>query len=282
MNSTNPEHQIQKDPRTAILLVTPGTTRIEAKPILEKLVDAFKNAYPDTVVRYAIESELVRQIKAKEGIIERSPFGALADLIDEGFSRIIVQPLYITPGDGLHDLYSTVTTLNNFSGKHESFGIDGILIGKPLLTNTSDYKTASEILASYFGVPEADEAIVLLSSVDEKGGDSSLCQLQLIMDRKTKGRIVLGNTSGYPDISWVIERLEHINSKKIKLAPFALIPGNHSVYELGDENEKSWKKIIQAAGYNVSVSDRVLGESDEIIKLFIESAAETGESHSFL
>ncbi|WP_321416561.1 sirohydrochlorin cobaltochelatase [uncultured Methanomethylovorans sp.] len=282
MKEKNPGHEIKKDPRTAILLVTSGTTKDGAKKLVENCVDAFKAAYPESVVRYAIASELVRQTMAEEGIIVRSPLGALSDLIDEGFSRMIVQPLYITPGDGLHSLYSIVDTLNNFAGKHSSFGIDGILIGKPLLLNTKDYNAAAEAISSYLGIPAENKATVLVSSMDEGGADPALCQLQLVMDEKTGGNIVVGSTYGYPGPEWVIKRLKHINAKKITLVPLALIPGKHTEYELAGDNADSWKHKLEAAGYEVSVSDKVLGESSEIASLFIDSVAETGKSHRFL
>ncbi|MGB3907516.1 MAG: sirohydrochlorin cobaltochelatase [Methanomethylovorans sp.] len=282
MNETKSGHEIKKDARTAILLVTNGTTRDGAKKILENCVNAFKKAYPNSVVRYAIASELVRQVMEKEGDIVRSPIGALADLIDEGFTKMIVQPLYITPGDGLHVLYSTVSTFNEFSGKHVSFGIDGVLIGKTLLMNTEDYRAAADAISTYFGIPEANEATVLVSPMDEGGADPSLCQLQLIMDEKTGGKIVIGTTYGYPGADWVIQRLKHINAKKVTLAPLTLIPGKHTDYELGGSGPDSWKHKLEAAGYTVSVSNKILAESPQIAALFIQSVADTGKSHGFL
>lgn len=282
MKERNQGHEIKKDPRTAILLVTPGTTKDGANKILDNCVTAFKNAYPNSVVRYAIASELVRQAMAEKGDIARSPLGALTDLIDEGFSKMIVQPLYITPGDGVHSLYSIVDTLNKFSGKHSSFGIDGILIGKPLLLNTKDYNAATEAIYSYLGIPEANEATVLVSSMDEGGADPVLCQLQLIMDEKAGGRIVVGSTYGYPGPEWVIRRLKHINAKKVTLVSLALIPGKHSENELAGDDDRSWKHQLEAAGYEVSVCNKVLGESAEIAGLFIGAVAETGKSHGFL
>ncbi|WP_406657141.1 sirohydrochlorin cobaltochelatase [Methanolobus sp. ZRKC2] len=282
MENLSTGHEIKKNPKTAILLVTTGTTGDGAKQILDNCVGAFKNAYPGAVMRYAIASELVRQIMAEDGIIERSPLGALADLLDEGFSKIIVQPLYITPGDGLHSLYTVVSSLNNFSGKHGSLGIDGILIGKPLLMDTKDYVSAAEALSSYFGNPGDNEALVLVSSMDEGGADPSLCQLQLVMDDITGGKIIVGSSYGYPGADWVMKRLEHINAKKVTLAPLALIPGKHAHYELSGENANSWKNKLEAAGYSVSISEKVLAESAEIAGLLIESLAETGKSHGFL
>lgn len=282
MKETNSGHKIKKNPRTAILLVTPGTTREGAVQMLENCVAVFRSAYPGAVVRHAVASELVRQAMAEDGIIERSPIGALADLIDEGFSRMIVQPLYITPGKGLHELYSIVDTLNRFSGKHASFGIDGILIGKPFLMDTEDYRRAADAIASYLGTPAPGEATVLVASADESGADTSLCKLQLIMDEKTGGQMVIGSCCDYLDINWVIRRLGHINARKVTLVPLSLIPGKHADYDFDDANQDSWAHKLKAAGYEVTVSDKILGKSPAIASILTTSVGETGKSRGFL
>lgn len=61
-------HQIKKDPKAAIRLVTQDTTKEGADKIFGNCVKAFISAYPDAVVRYAIASELVRQVMAGEGV----------------------------------------------------------------------------------------------------------------------------------------------------------------------------------------------------------------------
>ena len=236
MENVNSEHVIRKDTRTAILLVTAGSTQNKAEKIIESCTNAFKVAYPNSVVRSAVASELVRQSMQEQGISSKSPLVSLTELVDEGFSKIIVQPLYVTPGDGLHELYSIVSTMNRFSGKHGTLGIDGILIGKPLLMDANDYSSTAGALCSYFGLPGEEEAIVLVSSVDENGGDTSLCQLQLIMDEVSGGNFMVGSASGYPGVEWVIKRLEHINAKKVTLAALAIVPGKHAEYELAGDN----------------------------------------------
>ncbi|WP_094229088.1 sirohydrochlorin cobaltochelatase [Methanolobus psychrotolerans] len=281
MENINSEHAIRKDPKTAILLVTTGTTRDESKNIFDGCVNAFKTAYPDVVIRSAVASEIVRQAMAEKGIIAKSPLAALTDFMDEGFSKIIVQPLYITPGNGLHELYSIVSTMNSFSGKHGITGIEGILIGKPLLMDAKDYSLAAGALSSYFGLPEKDDAILLVSPVDENGADPSLCQLQLVMDEVTGGRFIVGSSSGYPDVDWVIKRLEHINARKVTLATLAMIPGKHAEYELAGDNPKSWKNMLESAGYEVLMSEKTLGKSTEIAEHFISSLGEVGSSHGF-
>lgn len=144
MDNKDKEHQIKKDPRTAVLLVTTGTTREESRKLIDNYAGVFKRAFPGTVVRYAFTSEFVRQKLASDGEIERSPLGALADLIDEGFSKIIVQPLCIKPREGLHLLYPIVNALNEqLAGKHGTSGMQGILLGSSFLRDQNSYITYS-------------------------------------------------------------------------------------------------------------------------------------------
>lgn len=282
MTGTGKEHQIKKDMRTALLLVTTGTTREESGKLINNYIAVLKREFPDTVIRYAFMSEHVRQALALDGEIERSPLGAMADLIDEGFTKIIVQPLYFKPGNCLHLLYPLVSTLNGMTGKHGTLGIEGILMGSPLLSDMNSYELTSEAIVSYLGTPGETEAFVLVSTAEEPGEDSSLCQLQLVLDERAGGSIIIGSSHGYPDRKWVMKRLEHINVRKVVLVPFVLISGNHSVYELEGENEASWKKVLENGGYEVTISGKVFADSKEISRLLVSSLREIGESHGFL
>lgn len=282
MDNKNKEHHISKNPRTAVLLVTTGTTLEESRKLIGNYVSVFKRAFPGTVVRSALTSVFVRQMLASDGEIERSPLGALADLIDEGFTKIIVQPLYIKPGEDLQRLYSIVNTLNEMSGKHASPGIEGIVISDPLLTDKNSYITAADAIVSYLGLPGEKETLVLVSTPDECGADTSLSQLQLVLDDRTGGRVILGSSPGYQDQEWVTKRLEHIGAKRVMLAPFVLIPGNHSVYEVEGDNPKSWRSALEGKGYEVSVSEKLLADSQEISNILVRSLHDTGKRHGFL
>ncbi len=273
-------HEIKKDERTAIVLVTGGTTREGAMEIVENCEKAFQGAFPDAVISTAIASGLIRQIIREGGKSCEGTIGALGRLIDGGFSKIILQPLYVTPGNGLHALYSVVETFNRFAGAHSATGIKGVLVGKPLLMGLQDYRDTADALMAYFDLA-ADETLVLVSSADEAGADPSLCQLQLVLDEKAKGNIVIGSSAGYPDPDWVKTRLGHISAKKVILAPMDLIPGKHCEYDISGSDD-SWKSKLEAAGYDVSVSDKVLAGSEEVAGLFIASLEQTGKSHAFL
>jgi sirohydrochlorin cobaltochelatase len=104
----------------------------------------------------------------------------------------------------------------------------------------------------------------------------------MVLDDKSKGNIVVGAFGGYPGIDRVKARLKHINASKVTLVPLAMIPGKHSEYEIGGGSPESWKSVLESAGYEVSVSEKILAQSEEIAGIFIESISKTGKSHGFL
>lgn len=280
MEKNDCNHSVEKDARTAIVLVTKGTTQEGTKELIHKYKAAINSKYPDAVIRTAIESEVVRKKLAEKGVIESSPLGSVANLIDEGFSKIIMQPMWITGDHTYHNLYSIASAINSLAGKHGHLNIQGVLIGKSLCTNMTQCSELADVITSVFGKINNDEALVLLAS-GEMGSDAVLCQLQFILDKISQGRIIVGNSTGYPNIEWVNDRLAHINAKKVMLTPFDLIPGKHFKYA-AEINDDSWKKQLESNGYEVSISEKIIADSDQMVNLIVKIIDDVGKGHQFL
>ncbi len=87
----------------------------------------------------------------------------------------------------------------------------------------------------------------------------------MILDETAGGGIVIGAASGYPGIEQIIERLQHMQTKTVTLAPLTLVPGIHSWIEIsGENNEDSCLRRLQKA-----------------LDLFEKRLKETVESHDF-
>ncbi len=278
-------HGTKLDSHGAILVVAMGTTQIEGRNVVKKFVESAKKKYPHAEVDFAFNSETVRLVLKENGEEVLGPLAAMTRLLDKGHSQVVVQPLYITPGLGYHELYNLISSLNELAGAHGSGHFAGILISRPLLMNSEDYTEISKVLYSSYGKDLAkDEASVLVVPSIEGGSDPSLCQLQMVIDDICEsGQVVVGAVGGYPDVEKVCNRLSHLGSKNVKLVLLSLVPGIHSWLELsGDGNKDSWKSCLEVKGFNVTVDEKAVGELDEITDLFIKRLEDTAQSHKFL
>ena len=268
----------------AVLIVAVGTTQAEGRQVVGNCMKKVQEVYPKAEVTYAFSSEPVRLVLKEQGEDVPGPLAALALLIEKGHSRIVVQPLFLTPGTRYHELYPLVKSLNEMAGAHGVLGFDGILISTPLLMFDEDYFEVAEAVQSIYGNLAEDEAVVLVSPQSEGGTDPALCQLQMVLDDVSKtGRLTVGAVDGYPGIEKVKSRLSHIGTKKVRLVPLTIVPGIHAWIEIsGGANSDSWQKLLEAAGYSVEVDSKGLGEYDPITDIIVKRMISRVDSHAFL
>ena len=77
------KHGAKDGKKPAILLVTFGTSVASAPVAFTNIEQQVRQAYPDTEIRWAYTSKMIRKKLAKEGKILDSPEIALARLMDE-------------------------------------------------------------------------------------------------------------------------------------------------------------------------------------------------------
>ena len=86
--------------KTAVLVVSFGTSVPEARQAINNLVDSARKELKDSEVRLAFTSNIIRRKIAREsGEVIPNPVQALAALNDEGFSRVYVMPTHMIPGE---------------------------------------------------------------------------------------------------------------------------------------------------------------------------------------
>lgn len=278
-------HGNKPESHGAVLVVAMGTTHKEGRAVVDRCVELVKRTYPKADVDFAFNYEAVRLVLKENGEEVLSPLAAMTRLLDKGHTQIVVQPIYLTPGMGYHELYGIISSLNNLAGAHGAIGFEGILISRPLLMNTEDYFEVADTINTIYGKSLGDdEALVLVAPTSEGGADTSLCQMQMVMDDICQtGKIIIGAVGGYPGVERAVKRLGHLGADKVRLVALSLVPGIHAWMEIsGVSNPDSWQKALESEGYTVTVDDKAIGEYVEITNIFAGRLKETAGSHSFL
>ena len=149
-----------KPDKKGILVVAFGTSMPEAKKAIDNLVDSTKKAFPDTEVRLAYTSNIIRRKIAKEQNLNiPTPTSALAQMNDEGFTHVYVMPMHIIPGEEYDDIAGLVNGFAAVKGKYE---FRDLKLGSPYLSSAADCDLMADILIKRFAKDLAKKNTVIV------------------------------------------------------------------------------------------------------------------------
>ena len=264
--------------KAGILAVAFGTSMPGARGAIDNLVNAAKAAFPETEVRLAFTSNIIRRKLARDqGEAIPTPVEALARMNDEGFTHVYVMPTHIIPGEEYDELKNVVDAFASLKGK---YGFKKIALGKPFLFGAGDCDRMAKILTARFAsqLKQKGTGIVLMGhGTPEHIANAMYSQLQLALDRAAYGRFFLGTVEAAPEIDDVIKKLKRTPSvKKLVLSPMMIVAGDHANNDLaGADDDESWLNLLKKAGYkNISTHLVGLGQDPGIARIFVDHIRE--------
>lgn len=262
-----------KPDKKGILIVAFGTSVPEARRAIDNLVSTTKRAFPDTEVRLAYTSNIIRRKIAKEQNLNiPTPTSALAAMNDDGFTHVYVMPTHIIPGAEYDDIKGIVDGFRAVKGKYE---FRDIRLGQPYLSSIKDCDFMADVLMKRFAkdLADKDRAIVLMGhGTPHHIAHAMYSQLQLTLDKKAPGRFVIGTVEAAPMIEDVIARLKHNrNVKRLVISPLMIVAGDHAHNDLaGRDDQESWINLLRKAGYKDIKEVLVgLGEDEMMAKEYV-------------
>lgn len=264
--------------KKGILVVSFGTSMPDAKKAIDNLVESTKKAFPDTEVRLAYTSNIIRKkIKKEQGISIPTPASALAQMNDDGFTNVYVMPMHIIPGEEYDDIKSLTEALASVKGK---YGFKELKIGSPYLASIADCELMTDILMKRFANDLAEQGTVIVlmgHGTPKHTANAMYSQLQVFLDRKVPGRFIVSTVEGAPTIDDVIVRLKHDKKvKKLVLSPLMIVAGDHANNDLADKNDpESWYSKLKAAGYkNIKTFLVGMGEDETMARVYVSKIKE--------
>jgi sirohydrochlorin cobaltochelatase len=289
--------------KNAVVLAMFGTT---VEPALQSLLNIrtkIKDRFPNTEVRIAFTSNIIRKkwqhraedseyIKAHPEIPEdilhvKTPLATIADLQNDGYDNIVIQPTLVSMGEEFLDLHTYVKALMNMGTfkkpKYKPF--HKVALGRPLLGTygkrfpySEDIVELTKTMAPDAKLATKKEAgIVYMGHGNEyfPGNGGAYLEFASKM-RKTYPDVVtvIGNVEGYPGIEDVIEMLKLYGIKKVVLKPFMVVAGDHTINDMAGNEEDSWKSILMKNGFDVLIVTKGLGENDKVANIFVNHAVD--------
>ncbi|MCW5199312.1 sirohydrochlorin cobaltochelatase [Desulfobulbus sp. F1] len=288
--------------KNAIVLAMFGTTIESALKGLLNIRDKMKAHYRETPVRIAFTSNIIRKkwqnraadpeyIKAHpeipaEVLHVKTVLATIADLQDQDYDTIVLQPTYIAMGEEFFDLSTYVDGLLRMGTvKKEKYKpFHKVVLGRPALGSYStahsyaeDIMAATKALAADAELAKAEKAALVYMGHGNQHFPSAGFYLELAHRMRQLYPDVLtliGNIEGFPHLTDVMDELKRFGVKKVLLKPCMIVAGGHAVNDMVGPKDTSWKNILENNGFSVVIVESGLGELDAFAELFVRNAGE--------
>ena len=279
--------------RVAIVLADFGTTYSTGFVDIENIKESVQKAFPCERVVFTFTSNIIRSIwhkrqhnkkfendpKLRDFLYVKGQLATIANLQDEGYKTIIVQPTHIYDGEEFTDLLSYVNGLRSIKTmKKKYMPFKKLVIGRPALGRNvwkydyhEDIKTAAKALKDDVELAkEKGAALVYMGHGNEHYSTGVYAELQKeLRSMYHTDKIFVGTVEGFPSLEDVLSAVKKANVKKVLLKPLMIVAGDHANNDMcGDED--SWKTAFEKEGIKVICYIHGLGENPKWVNIYIQ------------
>lgn len=277
MVNTNPntylggaESMIHKE-KKAILVVSFGTSHDDTRAVTIDAIEAdVQKAYPDYQIYRGWTSKMIMaKILKRDGIKILNVTEAMEAMKADGITDVIIQPTHVING------------IENDLMKEDALAFQkdfhSIKFGNPLLTSEVDNEIVITSIVEEFSHLEKDEVLVLMGHGTTHYANAIYAALDYEFKDKGHSNVFLGTVEAYPSMETLLKMVSVYAPKKVVLAPFMIVAGDHAKNDMSGEDEDSWYHQFKNAGYEVSCVLKGLGEYPSIRQLFLKHIADVME-----
>lgn len=253
--------------KTAVLAVSFGTSFHETrKKTIDQIEAALSEAFPEAQLYRAWTSKMIlKKLEKRDGIpIDNVP-QAMERMIADGVTDVIVQPTHVINGIENDRMKEDVLA---YAGQ-----LNTVSFGAPLLTSAEDHKAAIEAVMKEWQLA-ADEVLVFMGHGTTHYANSVYAALDYTFKDMGYANVFLGTVEAYPSMQSLLRQVGSYRPRKVHLAPFMIVAGDHAGNDMSGDDPDSWKCQFEAEGFDVECHMKGLGEYPGIRSLFVQHAKE--------
>ncbi len=281
--------------KSAIVLAAFGTTYDSALGSLLGIQQTVEKAYPNTPVRFAFTSNIIRKkwhsrlndkdYQDKHPEVPQSLYqvknvlGAMADLQNEGYKNIVVQTTLLTHGEEYIDLKAYVDALDSIETIKEKWKpFNKIALGRPLMGTwgkkfeyRQDLKQLVEALSGDVELAKKNNtALLYMGHGNSHLSTGSYYELgELLTATYPDTKIYVGLVEGHPAFDTVLAKMKSDGVKNVTLKPLMVVAGDHASNDMAGDEDDSWKVMLTNAGIKVTPVLEGLGSKESIQKIYL-------------
>lgn len=280
--------QVQRRHKSALLLVTFGSTYPGPHQTFARIKAHFAERFPDRDIYMAFTSGMCMKRWFEKSGEQYYPADAWLSVLGEaGYERISIQSLHVIPGLE----YSFIK--NRYLPKfHQHYPHIPTVVGEPLLYDEADVRRVGDIIYGKFASRlQAGEGLVMMghgNSTDkfpEANGkyDELNAYLQSLDEKIVIGTVDYESRS-YEDVESYL--VEHCPAPAVvNFLPLMSVAGDHALNDMAGEwqddeplEEQSWLQRIQHAGYSSTLEEHChlygLADLADIRAIWLQHLAE--------
>lgn len=228
--------------KKAILLAAYGAGGVSGTRTLKLFESAVGQAVPNTSIRWAFTSMLMRSRLAQARKKTDSIKKALCRLGFEKFDSIAVQSLHVIPGVEYYALLEEIEAAKAAGAPQD------ITVGKPLLSDESDIQAAATALISCIPAQrKPEDGVIWAGHGTWHDGNISYRMLENAAQQYDKN-IFLGTLSGAQGFDHAYQKIVDAGIKKVWLMPLLSVVGKHAAEDLGGTEDGAWRKELEKNG----------------------------------
>ena len=226
-----------------LLVVSFGTSyndsrRLTIGAIEKKLAEEF----PDYSVRRAFTSQIIiDHVQSRDKVKIDNVKEALDRAVANNVKTLVVQPTHLMK-DGLE--YTDL--VNEIADYADAF--EHLEIAEPLLTEDGDF--------------EAVATAITEATAQYDDGETAIC----FMGHGTEAE----SNMVYSTLEDLLALVKQGSYKKVVLEPLMVVAGDHANNDMAGDEDGSWKKEFENAGYEVECLLQGLGENEAIRGIYVE------------
>lgn len=236
--------------KQAILTVSFGTTYAQAEETCIRPVEAaLAAAFPDWQVRRAYTARIVMRRLRERGVQISSVPEALEQLKQEGFEKIVLASTHIIPG-------------GEYASLREAAG--GLPVSEPLLASDADLDWIAGLMGDI--ARQEGRPTLFMGHGTDDAADETYVRLRGRLPKN----VFLACVEGAHRLDELLPQLDRLSEKRLALTPLMLVAGDHAHNDLAGDGGDSWKSILEARGFDVSIRMRGLGAEKAVQERFCQ------------
>lgn len=250
-----------------LLVVSFGTSFNDNRRLTIGAIEgAMEDAFSDYSVRRGFTSQIViDHINDRDGVAIDNVTQALDRAEANGVKNLVIQPTHLMDGHEYNDL------VNEVAGYADTF--ENIVVGDPLLTSDADFDAViaavTEATAQY---DDGQTAICFMGHGTEAESNEVYAKMQDKLTAAGYNNYFVGTVEAEPTLETVMDKVESGNYTKVVLRPLMIVAGDHANNDMAGDEEGTWKKAFEDAGYEVECIVEGLGELEAIQQIFVQHA----------